>query len=261
MPTSPLPESLEEVQPFHEATCRLIVTLMALCQELRDYRILACVPHELLPAEPKSKETGVSRNGLLQARDALLLRLEELSQQFANLKRHTTTLDAFAIGSQVRDFQDNGRSGSCLAGVFVARQRKHPPASLHAAGLDLAAGCLDELRNNLRTNNDTDLAAGQWYDAFLKVGRSSSQWCLALNAERLRAKNPFDDLTVNERHQKFCFDRWQEGWSHKEINAGLKQRGWQPYPDPRSVRAPINAWGQRIGVTPRPGQPGRRKTT
>jgi hypothetical protein len=66
-------------------------------------------------------------------------------------------------------------------------------------------------------------------------------------------------LTPHEARAQFCFDEWQSGKSLKEINAGLKRHPeWEHFDDERKVRGPINSWANRLGVTPRKGQPGRR---
>jgi hypothetical protein len=67
------------------------------------------------------------------------------------------------------------------------------------------------------------------------------------------------ELTTEEARMKFCFEEWQAGRTHKEINAALKRHAvWEHFDQDVKVRGPINSWGKRIGVKPRRGQPGRR---
>jgi hypothetical protein len=82
---------------------------------------------------------------------------------------------------------------------------------------------------------------------------------LITDIELSKFQNP--PLTETQEKQKFCFEEWQKGKTYKEINAALKQHSWDSYEHPKSVRGPIRAWSQHIGVEPRVGQRGRRKSS
>jgi hypothetical protein len=74
------------------------------------------------------------------------------------------------------------------------------------------------------------------------------------------ALDRFQLLTPTEARAKFCFEAWQAGASHKEINTALKRHPeWEHFNNAIKVRGPINSWAKRIGVKPRKGQPGRQK--
>lgn len=93
---------------------------------------------------------------------------------------------------------------------------------------------------------------------------NNADWCIraenfAAICDWLATQFEVPELTPNEARAKFCFDEWQRGKSLKEINADLNRHPeWESFDDPKHVRGPINAWGKRIGVEPRKGQPGRR---
>lgn len=81
-------------------------------------------------------------------------------------------------------------------------------------------------------------------------------------AKLLRANVPEEDpLTPTQSRNKFCYEQWQAGKTHGEINAALKKHSeWEAFDDEKSVRGPIAQWAKQNGNLPiRSGQPGRRK--
>jgi hypothetical protein len=262
----------DSASSYHEAACSVLNEISKLCGELSLLRIT--VHSRVLQKHNVAAGSAQWWLGKFDSDDdntectaAILCevkeRLVELKQLLHSLKKFDCVLATFA-GSPCSFLMRAARGKgvpACLAGKFVSDLRQNPRARYHAALIDLATGCLDELSTAVTDPKAAEMAAAQWSEAFYRVGGSWQQWILALRAEKARVKEALEELTEDEKCQKFCFEKWQEGWSHKEINTALKKRPvWEHYHDPKAVRGPIKAWSKRIGVEPRRGQPGRRKS-
>jgi hypothetical protein len=128
-------------------------------------------------------------------------------------------------------------------------------SGIYATLAPLLVECLESHRRLFAAYRGDDDYGGE----SLERGSVKQRWKNAVEA--LEAHLPAEPvLTPDEERQKFCFEQWQANKSLGEINAMLKRHPyWEHFDDEKQVRGPRDAWGKRIGVKPRKGQPGRRK--
>jgi hypothetical protein len=67
-------------------------------------------------------------------------------------------------------------------------------------------------------------------------------------------------LTPTDVRNKFCYDEWQRGQTHKEIQTSVKLHPeWEQLSTAAAVRGPIAAWAKKNKLPVRRGQPGKPK--
>lgn len=159
----------------------------------------------------------------------------------------------------LREFAKRGLDGGALvqSGAICRQLCRQIKAEMRGNVITTTGDVLNDIRwppsrsNSLYQKIFNDLSQSD-REAILTAERDCIRLCSEAAAEK--------PLTPADAKSKFCFDEWQRGQTLKEINNALKKHpDWEHFEDEKHVRGPIKAWGKRVGIEPRSGQPGRRK--